>query len=89
VVVIAGEAEADAADELYAAAVAPFAFGKTALRLATSQAVAQNLPPALRETIPSLPQLRSGRSFAVLCSGSTCQPPIFEAAELKRALSRT
>ncbi len=89
VVVIAGEAEADAADELYAAAVAPFAFGKTALRLATSQAVAQNLPPALRETIPNLPQLRSGRSFAVLCSGSTCQPPIFEAAELGRALSRT
>ncbi len=88
VVVIADEAAGDVADELYAAAVAPFAFGKTVLRLQASQAVAENLPPVLAETIPDLPQLRSGRPFAVLCSGSTCQPPIFNADELRSALEQ-
>jgi uncharacterized protein YyaL (SSP411 family) len=77
------------ADELYAAAVAPFAFSKTALRLAPNQAVAANLPPALAETIPHLPQLQSGKSFAVICSGSACQPPVFSVEDLRSALGTT
>ena len=88
VVVIADEADAGIADELYAAAVAPFAFNKTTLRLKASQVVSGNLPPALAGTIPNLPQLRGGRSFAVLCSGSTCQPPLFSAAALQDALAQ-
>ncbi len=88
VVVIADDAESDAAEELYAAAVAPFAFGKATLRLKASQVAAENLPPALAETIPNLPQLRSGRSFAVLCSGRTCEPPVFEGDALRKALFR-
>jgi hypothetical protein len=88
VVVIADDAESDAAEELYAAAVAPFAFGKATLRLKASQVAAENLPPALAETIPNLPQLRSGRSFAVLCSGRTCEPPVFEGDALRKALLR-
>jgi uncharacterized protein YyaL (SSP411 family) len=88
VVVIADETAGDVADKLYAAAIAPFAFGKTVLRLQATQAVADNLPPVLAQTIPSLPQLRSGRSFAVLCCGSTCQPPIFDADELRSALEQ-
>jgi uncharacterized protein YyaL (SSP411 family) len=87
VVVIAGEGSADSANELAAVATAGFAFNKTTLRLATNQAVAENLPPALAETIPQLPQLRSGKSFAVLCSGSACQPPVTDAAELQRSLA--
>jgi len=86
VVVIAGEGSADSANDLAAVATAGFAFNKTTLRLTASQAVAKNLPPALAETIPNLPQLRSGKSFAVLCSGSACQPPVSDAAELQRAL---
>jgi uncharacterized protein YyaL (SSP411 family) len=82
-------AEDQAGDELYAAAVAPFAFNKTTLRLASNQVVAANLPPVLAATLPGLPQLSSGKSFAVLCSGSTCQPPIADAAELQRALEET
>ncbi len=74
------------ADTLEAVAVASFAFTKTALRLAANQAVATNLPPLLAATIPNLPQLGSGKSFAVLCSGSSCQPPVFEANELRDAL---
>ena len=55
VVVIAEDGDEHAAGELYAAAVAPFAFNKTTLRLSASQAVAENLPPALAATIPHLP----------------------------------
>jgi len=86
IVVIAGDDGGSTADDLYQAAVASFAFTKTTLRLAANQAVAENLPPGLAATIPNLPPLKSGRSFAVLCSGSTCQPPVFTAAELKAAI---
>ncbi len=86
VVVIAEDGDEDAAGELYAAAVAPFAFNKSTLRLAASQVVAENLPPALAATIPNLPELGSRKSFAVLCSGSACQPPVSDGAELRRAL---
>ena len=86
VVVIEGE---DDADELYEAAVEPFAFAKSSVHLAANQAVAQNLPPALAETIPNLPQIREGRSFALLCSGMSCRPPVFSADELRTQLSAT
>jgi uncharacterized protein YyaL (SSP411 family) len=88
VVVIAGEESGNIADELHATAVAPFAFPKSTLRLAANQAAAANLPPTLAATIPHLPQLQSGKSFAVLCSGSSCQPPIFSALELRSALEK-
>jgi uncharacterized protein YyaL (SSP411 family) len=71
---------------LAAAALAAFAFNKSVLRLAPNQAVAGNLPPALAATIPNLPKLTSGEPFAVLCSGFACQPPLTDAAELRRAL---
>ena len=87
VVVIAGEENPEGAEALYAVAIAPFAFRKTVLRFSASQAVAQNLPPVLAETIPNLPQLREGKSFAVLCSGTACQPPVFDASEMKRVLN--
>jgi len=86
VVVSADEANKQSADDLCTAAVAPFAFTKTVLRLSANQAVAQNLPPVLAQTIPNLPQLHSGQSFAALCSGTACQPPITDRSELKRQL---
>ena len=76
----------DAAASLLRAAVKPLGLNTAVLRLAANGAVAQNLPPALAETIPNLPALREGRSFAVLCSGFTCQPPVFDAEELGRSL---
>jgi uncharacterized protein len=85
VVVIAGEDKN--AGTLESAAVAPLAFTKTALRLSANQAVAENLPPSLALTIPNLPPLQSGKSFAVLCSGSSCQPPIFDPSELTTKLT--
>jgi len=73
--------------DLYTAANAPFAFHKTTLKLSANQAVAENLPPILAATIPNLPHLRAGKSFAVLCSGSACQPPVYSAEELRTALA--
>jgi len=86
VVVIAQNQSDDAAAALVAAATAAFVFNKTVLRLTANQAVAGNLPPALAATIPNLPELKSGKAFAVLCSGFSCQPPIQDADELRRAL---
>ncbi len=76
----------DVAAELYRAAVGPLGLSTAVVRLDADKAVAQNLPSALAETIPNLPALGAGRSFAVVCSGFACQPPIFDARELARAL---
>jgi uncharacterized protein len=86
VVVIADHAQDETAESLAGVAAAAFAFDKSLLRLTTNQAVAGNLPPALAATIPNLPGLSSGKSFAVLCSGFTCQPAITDPAELRLAL---
>ncbi|MGA6985621.1 MAG: thioredoxin domain-containing protein [Terriglobales bacterium] len=76
----------DGATELYRTAARPLGLNTAVLRLDADKAAAQNLPPALAETIPNIPALHEGRSFAVVCSGFTCQPPIFDPAELARAL---
>lgn len=93
VVVIAEDGDEEAAGKLYAAAVAPFAFNKSTLLLSANQAVAENLPPALAATIPHLPELSSNKSgprksFAVLCSGSACQPAVSTIEDLRAALER-
>ncbi|HXJ90082.1 MAG TPA: thioredoxin domain-containing protein [Candidatus Binatia bacterium] len=84
VVIDAGDGKAD---EFQAAADAAFAFAKSTLRLTANQAVKENLPPALAEAIPNLPQLASENSFAVVCSAGTCRPPIFSAVDLPSALA--
>jgi uncharacterized protein YyaL (SSP411 family) len=83
-VVVVGKDEAAAG--LYRVAMRPLGLSTALLRLDADKVVAQNLPPALAETIPNLPALGEGRSFAVVCSGFACQPPIFDAKELARAL---
>jgi uncharacterized protein len=90
-VVVIGNDEA--AKRLYQAAVRPLNAGTTVLHLDPDKIVAQNLPPSLAQTIPNLPELRdaqlsesTARSFAVVCSGFTCQPPIFEEEELTQTL---
>ncbi len=86
-VVVISENEADeAGTALASAAHETFECNKTVLRLTANQAVAANLPPALAATIPNLPELKSGKAFAVICSGFACQPPLQDAEELRRAL---
>jgi uncharacterized protein len=86
VVVIAAIEDEEKADELTRIANADFAFGKSVLRLRTNRAAAENLPPALAATIPNLPQLRSDKSIAVLCSNFACQPPFTNPEDLRAAL---
>jgi uncharacterized protein YyaL (SSP411 family) len=89
VVVIGENTTDDAAATLAAAATDTFAFNKTVLRLTENQAIGANLPPALAATIPNLPELKSGKAFAVVCSGFSCQPPIRNVEELRRGLEST
>ena len=77
----------DAASRLCKAARHRLSFNTSVICLDAGNAVAQNLPPVLGETIPRLPALTSGRSFAVVCSDFTCQPAIFEADELQQVLN--
>jgi uncharacterized protein YyaL (SSP411 family) len=84
-VVIVGSGEQ--ADKLYAAAVTPFALGKSVVRIpGENEAMPQNLPPALAETIPNLPEVKAGKPVAVVCSGFTCQPPIHDPEQLSEAV---
>jgi uncharacterized protein YyaL (SSP411 family) len=86
-VVVISESTVDAEGfDLAASAHAAFAFNKTVIRLTANEAVAANLPPALAATIPNLPELKSQKAFAVVCSGFTCQAPIKDAERLRRAV---
>jgi hypothetical protein len=83
-IVVVGSGEL--ADRLYAAAAAPYSATKAVLKLEANEAVPQNLPPALAETIPQLLAVREGKTVAVICSGFTCQPPISDPDELAQRL---
>jgi uncharacterized protein YyaL (SSP411 family) len=83
-VVIVGKGELT--DKLYGAASKDLFFGKTVLRLEASQVASQNLPAALAATIPQVPEVKGGKTVAIVCSGFTCQPPISNPEELAGVL---
>jgi uncharacterized protein YyaL (SSP411 family) len=83
-IVIIGED--DLAKQLEAVSVRPFAFPKTVLKTARNKVVAQNLPPALAETIPHLPAIQESQSVAIVCSAFSCQPPVSDPEQLRRSL---
>ena len=72
-----------AAEALEQAALRGFAVNKSVLRLRKVGA----LPPSLAETIPNLPT-RTG-SFAVVCTGFSCQPPVGGVSDLLALLRET
>ncbi|MGA9529651.1 MAG: thioredoxin domain-containing protein [Terriglobales bacterium] len=75
-----------AATGLHRAAARWLAPNTSLIRLDAGKVVAQNLPPVLADTIPHLPTLSEGRSFAVVCSNFACQPPVCDAEDLSRLL---
>jgi len=83
-VVVMGEGED--ADRLLRAANAVFALNKTSLELAPNKAVAQNVPPALAETIAAFAGTARRHAIALVCSGFTCQPPISDPEQLTKTL---
>lgn len=81
-VVITGEAGDEQAEKLERAAHDVFRFGKAVLRV-TPETSLENLPMALRQTIPHLPK---DKAAALLCSGNTCLPPISDPQQLRKIL---
>ena len=77
-VVITGEPEDPAAQALEDAANRVFRYGKAVLRFAPGE-LPQNLPQALRETLPHLP---AGKAQALVCYGQTCHPPTSDPDQL-------
>jgi uncharacterized protein len=76
-----------AARRLEAVAMARYAVNKSVIRLRREQLA--ELPPALAETLPHLPGLREGGSFAVVCSGKGCLPPVSTVDELIAAMNQS
>jgi uncharacterized protein YyaL (SSP411 family) len=74
------------AEHLYSTAASHFAFTQSVLQLEANQAVAENLPPALAETIPHAPGVSSGKTMAIVCSGFACQPPVSSVEELGKIM---
>lgn len=83
-VIVGGGAEAR---KLAAMATARFAVNKRVIVLRADQVVAEELPPVLAETLPHLPELQSGRTFAVICKGASCLPPTNDGAQLLEELN--
>jgi uncharacterized protein len=83
-VVITG-AKGDAnASKLEQAANNVFRLGKAVLRV-TPQSSLENLPAALCLTLPQLPR---DKAAALVCSGNTCLPPVTEADQLRKILTK-
>ncbi len=85
-VIVVGED--DIARQLAAAASASFAVNKSVLRLRREHVRADLLPHVLAETLPHLPQLAETSSFAVVCRGATCLPPVYDMEQLVTALQQ-
>ena len=83
-VVITGAAGDATAQKLEEAANGVFRLGKAVLRF-TPESSLENLPAALRQTLPHLPK---GKAVAVVCSGTSCLPPVGDPEELKRVLEK-
>jgi uncharacterized protein len=86
VVVVGGDEHAERLD--LAAAAAPFAVNRSTVRLTRAQISLGlgGLPPLLEETLPHLPQLQGTGSFALVCRGSVCLPPVTSPEELLEML---
>ena len=83
-VVITGAADDEAARKLEGAANGVFRFGKAVLRV-TPESSLETLPAALRQTLLHLPKHKAA---AVVCSGTTCLPPVGDTEELKKILEK-
>jgi hypothetical protein len=84
-VVIVGDD--DVADALTAAAREGYVLNKTVLRATAAVLREGRLPPVLQATLTQLPQLQEKASFAVVCQGTQCLPPVRSVEELRAALA--
>jgi uncharacterized protein len=82
-VAITGPPEDRAALALESAANSVFRLGKAVLRIKPGMPL-DNLPLALRETLPHLPK---EKAMAIVCSGNACLPPTSDPEQLKALLT--
>jgi uncharacterized protein YyaL (SSP411 family) len=80
--VITGSADDAAAKKLEKAANSVYRLGKAVLRV-TPDPLPDNLPAALRQTLPHLPK---DKALALVCTGAACLPPTADAEALVRIL---
>jgi uncharacterized protein YyaL (SSP411 family) len=85
-VVIVGS-DADAA-RLAALAIARYAVNKSVLRVAPAKLAADQLPEALAETLLHVPEPQGAKTWAMVCRGGTCLPPITAGEALLKALDQ-
>ncbi|MGB9418859.1 MAG: thioredoxin domain-containing protein [Acidobacteriaceae bacterium] len=78
----------DLADAMEAAAREGYSVNKTVLRAPVTVLREGTLPPILKETLTQLPQLQEKASFAVVCQGTHCLPPVHSVEGLQSALTR-
>jgi len=83
-VVITGAERDETANKLEQAANSVFRFGKAVLRVMPGTS-AENLPAALRQT---LPHLAKEKAVALICAGNSCLPPTSDPQELTRLLQK-
>ncbi len=61
-----------------------FRLGKAVLRV-TPDSSLENLPAALKLTLPHLPK---GKAVALVCAGAICLPPTRDPEELRKILEK-
>jgi uncharacterized protein YyaL (SSP411 family) len=74
------------ARKLAAMATVRYAVNKSVIVLRPDQVTTANLPPALAETLPNLPELSGGKPVAVVCRGMSCLPPTNDPEKLLESL---
>jgi hypothetical protein len=84
-VVVIGEAEDGRTAELLTTAYQAPRAGKRVLAFAPGVVKNGELPPGLAATLPNLPL--ADAPLALVCIGSSCQPPVRTAEELREALA--
>jgi uncharacterized protein YyaL (SSP411 family) len=84
-VVVVGESEDGRTAELLTTAYRTPRAGKRVLAFTPEMITDGELPPGLATTLPNLPF--AGTPLALVCIGSSCQPPVNTPEELKKALA--
>jgi hypothetical protein len=85
-VVVIGEAKDGRTAELLTIAYQVPRAGKRVLAFDSGVVKNGELPPGLAATLPNLPL--AGSPLALVCTGSSCQPPVNTAEELKEVLAK-
>ncbi len=74
------------AERLVSLALTRFAVNKTVMRIAVERLVPGGIPEALAETLLAAPKPEDAETWALICQGHTCLPPITDGEALVEAL---